>query len=83
MNEQDTTVEVSEKMTEPEVTCYRLAHSKAVTEQEAEQAAIMLFRSLRQRDSRYVVRQLGSESLKVSMLKQSDKRHSGSYEPPR
>lgn len=77
MNEQpELTVEVSEKMIETEVTFWRLAHSKTATSQEAEQACIMFIRCRRERDSRYVVRTLGCEPLKLkgSIIRQSDRR---------
>jgi hypothetical protein len=69
------TVEVTEKMTRLEIDLWRLAHSKAATESEAAEAAAMIFKSLRQRDSRYAVRQLGSESLKLSLMRESGSSH--------
>ena len=71
MNEQpEVTVEVSSKMTSEEIELWRLAHSKAVTQQESEQAAAMLFKSLRERDSKYLVRQLGfpEDTLQAAIL---------------
>jgi hypothetical protein len=65
------TVEICEKTTKFEVDCWRLAHSKAVSEAEAAAAAVMYFRSVRQRNSRYQVRELGLP--KTSILKQFDK----------
>jgi hypothetical protein len=53
-------VEISEKATKLEVDWWRLAHSKSATEKETAEAAVMFFRSVRQRNSRYLVRQLGS-----------------------
>jgi len=71
MNEQvQVTVEVSSHMTSEEVELWRLAHSKAVSLQEAEQASVMLFKSLRERDSKYLVRQLGfpEDTLQAAIL---------------
>jgi hypothetical protein len=74
MNEQpELTVEITEKATKFEVDCWRVAHSKAATEQEAAEAAIKFFRSLRQRNSRYLVRELGLP--KVSVLRESASRN--------
>jgi hypothetical protein len=70
----DVTVELSEKYTDLEIKLHRLAHSKAATEKEAEQAAILLFRSLRRRDARYQVRTLGAAAPKLTVLHQSDSR---------
>jgi hypothetical protein len=67
------TVELCEKYTDLEIKLHRLAHTKAATEKEAEQAAILLFRSLRQRDARYQVRALGREAPKLTVLHQSDR----------
>jgi hypothetical protein len=56
----EVTVEISEKATKLEVDWWRLAHSRSVSDGEAAEAAVMYFRSVRQRNSRYQVRQLGS-----------------------
>jgi hypothetical protein len=53
------TVEITEKTTKFEVDCWRVAHSRAASEAEAAAAAIAFFKSVRQRNSRYLVRQLG------------------------
>jgi hypothetical protein len=66
-------MEVSEKITQLEINYWRVAHSKSATVQEAEEAAKRFFQSLRQRDGRYIVRRLGSESL----MRQSDRREHG------
>jgi hypothetical protein len=71
MNEQpELTVEVSEKMNRLEVDLWRVAHSKSASEQETTEAAVMFFRSVRQRNSRYQVRELGLP--KNSILRKSN-----------
>ena len=66
-------VQFVQKFTDLEIKLHRLAHSKAATEREAEQATILLSRSLRRRDARYQVRTLGREAPKLTVLHQSDK----------
>jgi hypothetical protein len=55
----EVSVEISAKTTKFEVDCWRVAHSRSASEEETTQAAIRFFRSLRQRNSRYLVRELG------------------------
>jgi hypothetical protein len=52
-------VELLVKMTDKEINLWRLANSKATSEDESRKALKMLAKSLRERGCRYTVRQLG------------------------
>lgn len=53
------TLELTLKLTTKEANLLRLAMSKVSSADESKQAAKMLFASLRTRDSRYTLRELG------------------------
>ena len=55
----DPSVELLIKLTDREVNLFRLAMSKAAAEEEAKQATKLLFRTLKERQCRYTVRELG------------------------
>jgi K+/H+ antiporter YhaU regulatory subunit KhtT len=56
----DPSVELLIKLTDREINLFRLAMSRAAAEEEAKQATKMLFKTLKQRQCRYTVRELGS-----------------------
>ena len=56
---QDPSVELLIKLTDREINLFRLAMSRAAAEEEAKQATKLLFRTLKERQCRYTVRELG------------------------
>jgi hypothetical protein len=53
------TLELTVKLTRPEADCLRTAMSKSSTAEERKEAAELLFKSLRDRESRFTLRELG------------------------
>jgi hypothetical protein len=56
----ETTVEVLIKMSQREINLWRLANTRATTDEEVRTAVRLLFQSLRERGARYLVRELGA-----------------------
>jgi hypothetical protein len=56
---QEPSVELLIKLNDREINLFRLAMSRAAAEEEAKEATKMLFKTLKQRQCRYTVRELG------------------------
>jgi hypothetical protein len=64
MNEQPS-VELLVKLTDKEINLWRLANGKANADEEAKRASWLMIKSIRERNGRYTVRELGGYNAAV------------------